>query len=620
MSHPLPARTLLRDLNERFLRVHREKEDAFWAAKMGLPGVDPAAFPAQEKAWHAFAADADSLPLLRRAAADPGLDADTTLALQGWMRFFAAHAMENLEARALHQSMVDQETRLQAARSAMELGYRDPAAGAFTRASSVKLGLLVRTAPDEALRRAAYQGLKSIEGHVLEHGFLELVRGRNRLARLLGYEDYYDFKVSRQEGYSKRKLFSVLEDLERSTRAPAQKAVADLEARYGAAARQGHNFMYLAAGDVTHKLDPYFDFGSSLLRWGRSFAALGIRYRGAGLTLDLLDRRGKYENGFMHGPVPAWVENGRFHPAQIRFTANAIPGQIGSGQRATETLFHEGGHAAHFSNVAMPAPCFGQEYAPTSVAFAETQSMFLDRLVESPEWLVRYALDAAGQPLPAALMLESLRLKHPLRAFHLRALLTVPFAERALYELPDHSLTPENARRACADVERQLQFLETGVRPVLSVPHLLAWESSAYYHGYVLAEMAVNQTRRFFLRRDGAIADNPAVGRDLCAHYWQPGNSQTFFALIEGLTGAPFSAEATAAEVGQPLAEAEAEAQRAVERAGGSRGFSGAVDLDARIRIAHGAETIADTGSGASFEDLAARFAHWVDSPAASPR
>jgi hypothetical protein len=32
-------------------------------------------------------------------------------------------------------------------------------------------------------------------------------------------------------------------------------------------------------------------------------------------------------------------------------------------------------------------------------------------------------------------------------------------------------------------------------RPMMSVPHILADESSCYYHGYVLAEMSVHQVR-----------------------------------------------------------------------------------------------------------------------------
>ena len=34
-----------------------------------------------------------------------------------------------------------------------------------------------------------------------------------------------------------------------------------------------------------------------------------------------------------------------------------------------------------------------QERAPTSVAYAETQSMFLDSLASDADWMARYALD-----------------------------------------------------------------------------------------------------------------------------------------------------------------------------------------------------------------------------------
>lgn len=55
----------------------------------------------------------------------------------------------------------------------------------------------------------------------------------------------------------------------------------------------------------------------------------------------------------------------------------------------------------------------------------------------------------------------------------------------------------------------------------MSVPHILADESSAYYHGYVLAELSVHQTRAYFLRKYGFITDNPEVGRELAEVYWK---------------------------------------------------------------------------------------------------
>lgn len=43
----------------------------------------------------------------------------------------------------------------------------------------------------------------------------------------------------------------------------------------------------------------------------------------------------------------------------------------------------------------------------------------------------------------------------------------------------------------------------------------MADESSAYYHGYVLALMSVKQTRAYFKSKYGSITDNPEVGKQL---------------------------------------------------------------------------------------------------------
>lgn len=608
---------LLRDLNRDYLQSHFGKEDAFWKEKMGLAAKVPGEFEKREISHQNFITNPRFLPSLRAELGRADLSPEDRLGLQGWLRFFEVNAMENPDASALAARIVEMEGRLQETRQAMKLGYVDPATGELVPASSVKLGLMVRTNPDEALRKAAHKGLQSIEIEVLNHGFLDIVRERNKLGRMLGYEDYYDFKVSRNEGFPKRALFDILGDLERRTRDACKASIDALEKRIGPAAREGYNFLYLTAGDVTAQMDPYFGFGTALGRWGRSFTALGIRYRGATLTLDLLDRKGKYENGFMHGPIPGFVDEGKYRPARINFTANAIPGQVGSGHRATETLFHEGGHAAHFSNILMPAPCYAQEYAPTSVAFAETQSMFLDSFIETPDWLVRYARDERGLPMPIGLIRENITKKHPFKAFALRAMLTICFAEKAIYEMDEASLTPDNVLKTLRAIETEMQFLNAGGRPVLSVPHLLSGESSAYYHGYVLAEMAVHQTRRFFLKRDGALVDNPKVGRDLAEHYWKPGNARTFPDMIQGLTGEPFGAEATVEMVNKPLDEALAEADAAANGKNAAFAASGGestrkVDLDAVIRIVHGDELIASNENGKTFDDMERAFSEWL--------
>jgi hypothetical protein len=60
--------------------------------------------------------------------------------------------------------------------------------------------------------------------------------------------------------------------------------------------------MHACAGDTTKATDPYFPFEDAVDVWGRTFAGLGIQYKGSVMTLDLCDRQGKYSNGFCHWP------------------------------------------------------------------------------------------------------------------------------------------------------------------------------------------------------------------------------------------------------------------------------------------------------------------------------
>jgi len=604
-------------LNREYERVHTAKEDAFWAAYMGLEDDADAARQAlgeREMAFGRFLQAPERLAGTRAASAQAeseGAPEAVRVTLRGWVNTFESHVVDSAEGRVLVEEITELETRLAQARAKMTLGYDRPGAG-FTEASSVELGVLVGTHRDEATRRAAWQGLRSIERVVLEGGFLELVRKRNRLGRILGADDFYDWRTRRVERMTKFEIFALLDELEQRTREPARNAREALRRQKGADAARPHNVGFHVAGDVTAKQDAYFPFAAALSRWTRSFAALGVSYRGAELVLDLVDRKGKYENGFMHGPVVAWREGEVFHPARIHFTANAIPGLCGSGERATQTLFHEGGHAAHFANVDMPAPCFGQEFAPTSVAFSETQSMFLDRILGDADWQTRYAKTESGLVMPVALMEEAIAATQSHATTSLRTMLSVCYAERAIYEIPDEELSAERILAVVRDVEKRMSFEEEGSRrPTLSVPHLLAAESSAYYNGYVLALMAVHQTRKYFLDRDGYLVDNARIGPDLKKSYWQPGNSKSFPEFVRDLTGHEVSAVPLAEDANASVEEKTKRARLAVARSSEIPAFDGDVDLDATIRVMHGREEIAST-EGGGVDELARTFGDWI--------
>ena len=148
-------------------------------------------------------------------------------------------------------------------------------------------------------------------------------------------------------------------------------------------------------------------------------------------------------------------------------------------------------------------------------------------------------------------------------------------------------------------------------RPMLAIPHLLNQESAASYQGYLLAHMAVYQTRAFFLRQHGYLTDNIAIGPALAEHYWAPGNSVDHDTTLRSLTGEGFSARYLADECNKSVDEAWIEAQAAMATAA-TRAYSREVPdtLDADIRVVHGTEVLADSSDG---EDaMCARFEVWV--------
>jgi oligoendopeptidase F len=609
------AREYFDFLNHAYIAVHKTKEDLFWSTYMAT-SMDHEAFVRAENAYKEFIADPAKLAQTREFLAQArnapaGAERDALVhGLTGWLAVFEANIIDSPEGRSFMRDIVDAESRLFEAKRAHEPRHINDR-GESEVASLPMLATNLATNRVEERRRSSFDALRGIEQWVLDHGFLDLVRLRNRFARAIGYDNYFELKSRKNERLTTEALLHILDDFLRRTDAANARALRDLQARCGPDATAPWNLRFHASGDVVRQLDAYMPFGLALRRWIHSFRRLGIRFRGATMQLDLLDRPGKHQNGFCHGPMPSWfTETGEWVPAAINFTAEARPDQIGSGLRAINTLFHEGGHAAHFANVIQNSPCFSQEYAPTSMAYAETQSMFCDSLLSDADWLARYAKTPAGEPLPASLVLDRIASLQPMKAFDSRSIAVVPYFESALYAMADDDLTPERVLALARETERRVLGIESP-RPLLAIPHLLNQESAASYQGYLLAHMAVAQTRAHFMREYGYLTDNPEIGPALSAHYWEPGNSIDHNTMLRGLTGEGFSARDLAEEcnasVEDARAEAEAQMQAAATRAHTDRGQT---SLDATIRVVHGAEVLADSSGG---EDaMCDRFEAWV--------
>lgn len=599
------ARNYFNQLNADYLQVHRRKEDLFWSTYMGTSD-DQAGFTAAEQAYKAFCANPARLPELREMLVQADED-DLKRGLQGWIAFFECNVIEDPAAAALMDELVAAEAALFARRKGLKLTLLDElgqqVAGSLPAASTS-----LAASPNEAVRQSALAMFRTLEQWVVGNGFLEVVAIRNRFARAMGYRDYFAYKVRKNEQMSPDQLFAILDDFIARTDGRLQQSLVELTAAKGEAALLPHNLRYFVSGDVTRQLDPYVPFSRALRDWVESFRRLGIQYRGATLTLDLLTREGKYENGFCHGPVPSFFQQGEWIPAVVNFTSLADPAQVGSGWSGLNTLFHEGGHAAHFANVTGNAPCFSQEFPPTSMAYAETQSMFCDSLLDDADWLKRYARNAAGEAVPDALIKEMIEARQPFRAFNERQIALVAYFERDLYAMGEAERTPEAVLALARQWESKILGVESP-RPLLAIPHLLNQESACAYHGYLLALMAVEQTRAFFLKRDGYLTDNPRIGPDLAAHYWGPGNGMSHDETLRSLTGEGFSAVPLAEACNLSADEAWQQAQACMAAAQQRPAAGEGSPLDAHIRVVHGAELIADNSE--SETRMLADFEAW---------
>ncbi|MCJ8338045.1 MAG: M3 family metallopeptidase [Pseudomonadales bacterium] len=584
-------------LNNDYIAVHGPKEQLFWTTYMGVSD-DHSGCAAAETRWNEFIANGQRIPELREQLAKldnlpatPEMQA-VKKGLQGWLTMYECNAIESLSAQQQKAALIKSEVRLFEKRQKYAMFYTD-AQGRQVEASMGVLRANIYSDKNAAVRQSSHRALLDLEDWVLENGYIELVKQRNQFARSLGYSNFFDYSIEKTEQMSTEQLFTILDDFELRTRDRNLQSIAELAAEHGNQSLEAHNFNYTWGGDAMRELDPYVPFAKSLRQWVESFGRLNIDYSSAELTLDLLDRKGKYQNGFCHGPMPCYFDNAKWVAGKINFTSNAKPDQVGSGYDGLNTLFHEGGHAAHFANVTLNSPCFSHEFAPTSMAYAETQSMFCDSLLGDADWLKLYAKNAAGESVPDKVLRSLIESKQPFRAFGERNILLVPYFEQALYATADDQLSAAAIKKLARDLELKITGLAVSPRPLLAIPHLLSNDSACSYQGYLLANMAVYQTRAYFMQRFGYLTDNPEIGPLLAKHYWNAGNSVDHAGGIKSLTGEGFNPKYLAGVCNLSVAQAWAEDQARIS-AIKDRPRAAVKLLNACVTIVDGVKVLAD--------------------------
>jgi len=198
MAAPPPKRTrveqaevaeFIERTNAEYEAVHKNFEEQFWGNKMNLAGdkYSTAELSSTKEAMEAFLREPSRLQKAENYLTLDDLSENQRLTLQLFVRTFGCYQMRDPEAVKARTATTVIEDELNSRRNAMKLGYTDNS-GQFVEQSSVQLRAKMKTSADEPTRKAAWLGLRSIGDFILSNGFLDVVRGRNAMAKLLGYE------------------------------------------------------------------------------------------------------------------------------------------------------------------------------------------------------------------------------------------------------------------------------------------------------------------------------------------------------------------------------------------------------------------------------------------------
>ncbi len=592
---------LINSLNSTYSKLHSDYEKAFWDKYMGIVKDGKKMNAALEKR-DAFRSDRKLKEKVEKAIlASKG---EEKRRLQVWNKFFSLYQTPDA-AIPVRKQIALLEEKILKSHSGRKEGYIEPSTNTFVEASRNKMRTLMRTNPDEAVRKACFEALEKLPLDNIDT-YIEVIKLRNQYANILGFEDFYAYKAKLDEGMTKDELFEVFDLIYEKTKYGFEN-IRKLE-KEKPGLRKPWNFGYMMTGDFTKEEDKYYQFENVISLWGKSFSALGIGYRGGTLKLDLLDRKGKWDNGFCHYPeVVRYDKKGKFMPGYAGFTSNAIPSQVGSGVDGINTVFHEAGHAADRLNSIQKDSCLNTEYPPASVSWAETHSQFLDTISSSIEWKMRYVKDKEGNPYPFELFERKLKATYPLICLDMMHISFVMEFERRIYECKN--LTKDFVIETAKDVNRKYFDRSEDSISILNVPHIYTWESSAYYHGYGIAELALNQWREYFFDKYGYIVDNPKVGKEMIK-VWELGSLYTTREFVKIATKKELKPDAYIKNITRSMDEMLSVAKDRIKKLSKIPLYTKPVKLNAKIILVHGKQVIADNKK--SFEDMEEKYRKWI--------
>lgn len=596
----METKEFLKKLNNDYLQLHINYEKYFWESYMWDTSLDEK-FNESKNLIDEFKSDENLIKETEKRL-NKEKDQESKNRLNYWKEFFNLYQTPE-KLKGLKKDITNLETDINEKLNNMDTWYTDLEWN-FVKASNSQMSMKISTEKDEKIRKACFEW-KEKSAIKLVDEYIKLVKSRNKYAKALWYDDFYDYKSNIEEKIPSKKIFELFDELYDKLKIKF-KNIRDMESEKPNI-RKPRNLWFELSWNFIKQEDEYYPLENILDYWWKSFTAIWIDYRWWKMKLDLLERKWKYNNWFCHAPVPVHYKNKKRIPWQVNFTCCAIVWQIWSWHRAWNTLFHEWWHAAHFLNFDIEDVCLNTEYPPASTAWDETQSMFLDTMFDSIEWKTRYAKNLKGKLYPWSLHEEKVRKLQKISWRMILGIASVINFEKEIYSCEDLDYD-KVIKIAKQNSIKYNDFSEPSLY-LLTIPHIYNWESACSYHGYWLAVLALYQWRDYFYKKYGFIVDNPKIWEEM-TKVWKYASAKWFEELVKIATWKKLSTKYYLEQVlmnEEEFIEKEKEKINQMEQV---PIFDWKINLNAEIMVVDGKKEISNNSN--SWEDMTKWFKYFI--------
>lgn len=343
--------------------------------------------------------------------------------------------------------------------------------------TTIEIAKLLSECTNRARRQKAYESQKPVNGHLIEAGFLELVKLRHEFAQACGFDDFVSFSLEADE--LPATLFADWPAQVAQARPHVERTERDLAERLlNDTSLQPWDLRFVRAQlspALNHPIDPL----AILKKTEDFFRTFGIDTTTMNITFDLFSRRNKSE----------WGYNFPISPREDTRILMNVAGQY----HDYSVMLHETAHAIHSNHM---SPDDHWLNAGISGIVSEGFANCFGDLAMRPEVATMLAPDLSAQQL------NSLRLTK-----QFKSLITLNFS--IVNTLFDHAIY-----HRLPTTQQQLTDLFWEVNSQMTGKELWAdepvWGTTIhftthpiYFHNYVLGDVMAEALMQVFLRKSG---------------------------------------------------------------------------------------------------------------------